>query len=237
LDTTLAVLRRFLRNRSIFAADRGHIHHKLLDMGWTPRRAALVLYGLCGLTAALSLLYDAVDNSFNGLIIVLFCGVAWLGVQHLGYAEFGMASRLLLRGQLRGMIDAQVRLQAFERELRATEGPEELWQALEKGCTEFDLVGVRTRLPSLERQSRGLPEHASDCWQLRLPFDSGYYVNLYRDPDRAMHPVVFSHFADIITRTVREVISGGVYRFEPVARRTSETQRGDSFGASVASGD
>lgn len=43
-DTMLAVLRRTLARQPIFQADRAHLHHKLVDMGLTHRRAVLVLY-------------------------------------------------------------------------------------------------------------------------------------------------------------------------------------------------
>ncbi|MCC6809131.1 MAG: undecaprenyl/decaprenyl-phosphate alpha-N-acetylglucosaminyl 1-phosphate transferase [Deltaproteobacteria bacterium] len=45
VDTLLAMLRRVLERRSIFSPDRGHIHHRLLDMGITHRRAVLIIYG------------------------------------------------------------------------------------------------------------------------------------------------------------------------------------------------
>ena len=67
LDVALAIVRRFLRHQPIFAADRGHIHHRLLDRGFTPRRVVLVLYGLCGLAAAFSLLQGVV-HSFSGAL-------------------------------------------------------------------------------------------------------------------------------------------------------------------------
>src|SRR5215469_8726482 len=47
MDVALSIVRRFLRNQPIFGADRGHIHHRLLEKGLTPRRAALFLYGIC----------------------------------------------------------------------------------------------------------------------------------------------------------------------------------------------
>ncbi|WP_394838060.1 undecaprenyl/decaprenyl-phosphate alpha-N-acetylglucosaminyl 1-phosphate transferase [Pendulispora rubella] len=46
MDMLFAIARRFLMRRSIFAADRGHIHHRLLDLGLTHRRAVLVLYAI-----------------------------------------------------------------------------------------------------------------------------------------------------------------------------------------------
>src|ERR1039458_3984190 len=71
LDVALAIVRRFLRRQPIFGADRGHIHHRLLDRGFTPRRVVLMLYGLCGLAAAFSLL-QAVMHSFSGALLALF---------------------------------------------------------------------------------------------------------------------------------------------------------------------
>jgi UDP-GlcNAc:undecaprenyl-phosphate GlcNAc-1-phosphate transferase len=44
-DTLFAMVRRILERRSVFSPDRGHIHHRLLDMGLTHRRAVMILYG------------------------------------------------------------------------------------------------------------------------------------------------------------------------------------------------
>ncbi|MEM7610002.1 MAG: MraY family glycosyltransferase, partial [Myxococcota bacterium] len=46
MDTLFAMVRRWLERRPIFAPDRGHIHHKLLDLGLTHRRAVLTLYAV-----------------------------------------------------------------------------------------------------------------------------------------------------------------------------------------------
>src|SRR5262249_52489320 len=42
-DTLFAIVRRFLERRPLFSPDRGHIHHRLVDMGITHRRAVLIL--------------------------------------------------------------------------------------------------------------------------------------------------------------------------------------------------
>ncbi|HEV7167196.1 MAG TPA: undecaprenyl/decaprenyl-phosphate alpha-N-acetylglucosaminyl 1-phosphate transferase, partial [Micrococcaceae bacterium] len=44
LDLGLAVLRRTAAGRSPFSADRGHLHHKLLDLGFSHRAAVLMMY-------------------------------------------------------------------------------------------------------------------------------------------------------------------------------------------------
>lgn len=44
LDLALAVIRRVKAGRSPFAADSEHLHHKLLSMGHSHRRTAIILY-------------------------------------------------------------------------------------------------------------------------------------------------------------------------------------------------
>jgi len=46
LDTAFAIVRRWLKRRPIFSADREHLHHRLLDKGFDQRQAVLVLYAL-----------------------------------------------------------------------------------------------------------------------------------------------------------------------------------------------
>jgi hypothetical protein len=45
-DTLFSMLRRLLERRSLFAPDRRHIHHRLLERGLAHRQAVLVLYGV-----------------------------------------------------------------------------------------------------------------------------------------------------------------------------------------------
>ncbi|MFI5100247.1 MAG: MraY family glycosyltransferase, partial [Actinomycetes bacterium] len=50
-DLLLAVLRRTRARRSPFAPDKQHLHHRLLEIGHTHRRAVLILYGWTALIA------------------------------------------------------------------------------------------------------------------------------------------------------------------------------------------
>ncbi len=45
MDTLLAIVRRVLERRPVFSPDQGHLHHRLVALGLTHRRAVLVLYG------------------------------------------------------------------------------------------------------------------------------------------------------------------------------------------------
>jgi UDP-GlcNAc:undecaprenyl-phosphate GlcNAc-1-phosphate transferase len=48
LDFIMSIVRRTARGRSPGAPDRGHIHHRLQDMGLRPRQVLAVVYPLCG---------------------------------------------------------------------------------------------------------------------------------------------------------------------------------------------
>lgn len=55
-DTTFAIVRRYLSGKPIMEADKGHLHHRLLHIGLSQKRAVLLLYvksGLFGLGAVL----------------------------------------------------------------------------------------------------------------------------------------------------------------------------------------
>jgi len=43
-DTLFAIFRRIKNGKSIMEADRGHLHHRLVDLGLTQRQAVIVLY-------------------------------------------------------------------------------------------------------------------------------------------------------------------------------------------------
>jgi len=65
LDTTFAVMRRLYHRASIFGADRGHIHHVLISLGYSVRKTVLTLYLLSIFFAFIGvvLLYFEVQTS------------------------------------------------------------------------------------------------------------------------------------------------------------------------------
>ncbi|SHH22151.1 glycosyltransferase family 4 protein [Tepidibacter thalassicus] len=55
-DTTFAIIRRKLNGKPIMQADKGHLHHRLLNRGLTQRQTVLILYSISlflGISAAL----------------------------------------------------------------------------------------------------------------------------------------------------------------------------------------
>lgn len=81
-DTTMAILRRKLSGRGIGEADRGHIHHRLQDRGYSRLQTLLVIGGLCLLTAAAAIAANSLRRDVVGavmcvsvLLVVVVSGV------------------------------------------------------------------------------------------------------------------------------------------------------------------
>ncbi|HEY3973056.1 MAG TPA: MraY family glycosyltransferase [Candidatus Sulfotelmatobacter sp.] len=97
LETALSIVRRLISGRPIFTADRDHIHHKLLQHGLTHRQVVIVLYGVSAIFAMLSLFLLWPTGSSLGLVLAVLGIGIWIGVQHLGYLEFGELARVAHR--------------------------------------------------------------------------------------------------------------------------------------------
>lgn len=97
LETALSVLRRWLSGRPVFTADREHIHHKLLELGYSHRQVVIVLYAVSAVFGLLSLFLLWPSGRTVGLVLTVIGIGVWLGVQHLGYLEFGELQRVAMR--------------------------------------------------------------------------------------------------------------------------------------------
>jgi UDP-GlcNAc:undecaprenyl-phosphate GlcNAc-1-phosphate transferase len=84
-DTLLTMARRFLERRSMFSPDRGHIHHRLLDLGLTHRRAVVLLYGVCVVFAASAIAVSLGRILHTGIALL---SVSIVGVGHVRFAGY-----------------------------------------------------------------------------------------------------------------------------------------------------
>lgn len=237
LEVVLSILRRYLRNRPIFQPDRGHIHHKLLERGLSPKGAVLTIYGFGALVALLSLVASSLRNQFSGLIVIVFCVVAWMGVRHLGYTEFATAGRLFLQGGFRRIIDFETRLVEFESTLARASGIEDCWIRIRSGSREFGFRGVRMNFEGLvfEDFDRGGPKH---LWELRIPLAEARTVNFFHDLNIETSSIVLSAFATAVEHGVRACIER---QMQPTAAQPLEVVKMPPimkryFAASAAAG-
>ncbi len=70
-DTLTAIIRRLLHKKSPFSPDRGHLHHKLIDMGFSQRASVLILYAISALLGICAVMFtnDNVRTAFFILVI------------------------------------------------------------------------------------------------------------------------------------------------------------------------
>jgi len=104
LDTVLCIFRRLISGHPLFTGDREHIHHKLLRRGLSHRQVVITLYGISATFAALSLFLLWPTSRFAGLVLTATVAGIWMGVQHLGYLEFGELSRVAQRAHERRQV-------------------------------------------------------------------------------------------------------------------------------------
>ena len=205
LDVSLAILRRFLRNQPIFSADRGHIHHRLIDRGLTPRRAVLVLYLVCATAAAFALLLTLPHaGRYFGLMSVAVCGVIWLGIRQLRYAEFGLASRLLFGGELQRTLGGQIKLERLAEEMGQADDEEQCWRLVSAAAQDFGFDSLRLSLRGTMREQPGLKADASECWSLRVPVGEDDYFELTRRFESGVLPMMVAPFLDTLRRALEE---------------------------------
>jgi UDP-GlcNAc:undecaprenyl-phosphate/decaprenyl-phosphate GlcNAc-1-phosphate transferase len=97
METVISVVRRFMNGKPLFAADREHIHHKLLKRGLSPRQTTLILYAVSAVFGLLSLFLLLPGGGPVALVLVVLGGMVWIGVQHLGYHEMVELRRMAQR--------------------------------------------------------------------------------------------------------------------------------------------
>ncbi len=80
LDTLFAIVRRATRRQSFATADKGHLHHRLMNLGHGQRRSVLILWLWTALLSAL-VLYPVFTTSGSHASLTR-CPRAWARVVH-----------------------------------------------------------------------------------------------------------------------------------------------------------
>lgn len=142
-DVGLSVLRRFLSGRSLFGADREHIHHKLLELGLTQRQVVWVLYGISAMCAVLSLFllkpYDVALIPVGAILLM----VLFFGLRKLNYHEFGEFERVGKRlGKQRTVCARNIALRKAASAIHVAADSQEIAQLLQ-GCLAEDFDGFK----------------------------------------------------------------------------------------------
>ena len=94
IDTMWSTVRRFMVGKKLFRPDKDHIHHRLLKMGMTHRKAVLILYGVTVALGIFALLLVNARSEQTGLILLVLGVLVIFGIRRLGYIKYLQADRV-----------------------------------------------------------------------------------------------------------------------------------------------
>jgi UDP-GlcNAc:undecaprenyl-phosphate GlcNAc-1-phosphate transferase len=87
IDTFWIIIRRVSQRHSPFTPDRGHLHHRLLDLGLTHRGVVLLIYGMCCILAVLSFYLSQRDQLYAFAGFIVGGGVLLFMLTRRGHSE------------------------------------------------------------------------------------------------------------------------------------------------------
>lgn len=80
-DTLFAIVRRKVNGKPIMQGDKGHLHHRLLNMGLTQKQAVIIMYLISIVLGGISIIAMKLSNQrayfLVVFVILVICFVAW----------------------------------------------------------------------------------------------------------------------------------------------------------------
>lgn len=148
MDGSLAILRRWLRKVPLSGADARHIHHRLLALGISPQRTAMILWTLAagmagfGLLIALTAPFVATSIAIFGLVGVSVMLI--YGTNLLSYHELMVAGEVLVSApsRARRVISDQIMAMDVSAQLQKADTVAELSDILRNAATQFGFLGM-----------------------------------------------------------------------------------------------
>ncbi len=203
IDVGLSIGRRMLRNKPIFEGDRGHIHHMVLALGFKPRDAALILYGVSALAAFLALLQSFTHYQFRGLVLVVFVVLVTTGVNYLGYVELSAARRTLSHRMVLRAVKEEIYLQELRRSLSTAETVSDCWAVVHTACHDLSFASVQMLLHGESFEANFLAQLHDPSWTLTVSLGRRGHLTLTRTQE-SRSPGLMMAVLDHVEGFVRE---------------------------------
>ena len=177
-DSFTAIVRRKLTGRSIYAVDRGHLHHRLMaKLG--KNTAVLAVVAICCLvtcTGALVSILIQNDLVAVGSVLVVF-GIL-VASQAFGHVEVKM-----LMSRVKSMLFSRGKSYQAAFQLQGTKEWDFIWQSIVEFAEENQLVEVRLDLNLAAAQEgfhaswrRPCTSEKRERWQTTMPFVANGHV-------------------------------------------------------------
>lgn len=201
-DASLAIVRRWFKGLPLFRPDRKHIHHRLVKLGFSRRRAVLTLYAL----SILFLLLAFALFWSDGRVLALTAGLVFLGLVWLA-RTFGLVkksfdiSSLLAQGiELRKETRKADSLGRWlEQQADRANSIEALWLLYEQLADGlgFDKVVLFHRDERHSWQRAGRLPAPDDLHHERHEFPADHSAIEFCGEKSRLKPVVFEHLTEL----------------------------------------
>ena len=145
-DTLLSPIRRFIFGQDMFNPDKGHVHHKLVEMGLSTRKAVLLIYGISVVLLIFSLILVNFRNEQIGLYLSILAIPSILFLRKLRYFEYFTSDKIF--GWLNDLTDAaglkrdRRTFLSMQMNIINSESLEHLWHNIIKAGEKIDLSSM-----------------------------------------------------------------------------------------------
>jgi UDP-GlcNAc:undecaprenyl-phosphate/decaprenyl-phosphate GlcNAc-1-phosphate transferase len=183
-DVSMAILRRKLTGRSLYVADRGHLHHCLQQRGYSGPKTLLWIGLLCACTAAGALASVYYQNE----LLAIGSALAVIGMLVLTRL-FGHVECLLLFRQFKSVFCSLIVFhprgerrpsEQFCTRFQGSRQWDDLWKTLIEFAERFDLSSIQlnVNLPAIHevyhaKWTRKMIVDPADLWHTDIPLVSG----------------------------------------------------------------
>jgi UDP-GlcNAc:undecaprenyl-phosphate GlcNAc-1-phosphate transferase len=89
IDAFWIIVRRLVQGRSPFSPDRGHLHHRLLDVGLSHRQTVMLIYAVCIVLGLLSLFLSGANQFLAFVGVFVLIGLLLFLLARVGVAANG----------------------------------------------------------------------------------------------------------------------------------------------------
>jgi UDP-GlcNAc:undecaprenyl-phosphate/decaprenyl-phosphate GlcNAc-1-phosphate transferase len=213
LDVALAITRRGLKGLPIFRPDRGHIHHKLLDIGYSPRKAVLTLY----MVTLVFLVFGVVVFCSQGRWAPVLFGVGCLGfivsARWFSFSrEWFAVGRVMGNSlEMRDSIHYALALgRWFEMEAKNCDSVENLWSDYQLILLKLNFVRAKLTLMDDAREWKRIDaaDPLSPLARIRREFSVGEAFSVeFAIESSALDPVLFEHLSEIAAEAWHKAVS------------------------------
>ena len=179
LDSVAAIIRRKLTGRSVFATDRGHLHHRLLQRGWSVQKTVLVVVMLCVVSSVGALVSAYLGNEYVAIGTMFIIFILLVSSRLFGDAELKLINNFFRHtvGRLLGRRNGESAPSETCVHLQGDRDWEAAWRALVEAATRYRVERLKLciDIPDLHETFYGswsAPDGngvARPHWRIELP--------------------------------------------------------------------